>query len=595
MNKLYLIASSFLFSLLLVTSCSESEATTEEPTPDPTPDPVSVSVSFTGSVASDTGFSFSAGDNIAVSAYDTDANVFASSVKYTYATGGTFSSSSPIEFIEEEDGKMAYLAVYPYMSIPTDKIASFTVESDQSTESNYNASDLMSSAVSSTSSATPALSFSRLLSSVVISIDYSEVETSGATATLSAVSSVEYNLSTLSATVPTSASSIKMLSSGDNFKAIVAPQTFEAGAFVAVIEVGGESYPVNLSSEVSVGGGQEVTIPVTIFDGTITVSDPIISDWTSSSFDNEESDDQVEDDGTPATISIADLTAPYSLYYSDLGGSRTIAVVSNKEQVSFEYDTSATWLSVSSVGSKQGLLALAISENDGEERSAVITITAGVEGNTASTELTINQGANGSSSAYAVGDLVYDEAGEANGIICYVSDDGTQVMALSFEVTYLPFASASLDSDGYDTGLADLYSNSGVGYADDCMAYLQSQSYYTDDYFPAFAWAASLGDGWYIPTRYDWITCIMPAFLGTETDSSGNYMLVTELNDTMVAAGGTSYDNNDYENIRYWTCSLADGNAGAKAYITKLCGNTTTKVAKTSATPYARAVKYVSM
>lgn len=589
MNKLYLIASSILFSLLLVTSCGESETTPDEPTPDPTPDPVTVSVSFTGSVAGDTGFAFSDGDNVAVSAYNTDAEVFANSVKYTYASSGGFSSSSPIEFIEEEDGQMSYLAVYPYMSIPSDKIISFTVESDQRSQSSYNASDLMTSALSSTSSAKPALSFSRLLSNVVISIDYSEVATSGATATLSAVASVDYNLSTLSATVPTSPSSIKMLSGDDEFKAIVAPQIFEAGAFIAVIEVGGESYPVNLSSEVSISGGQEVTIPVTIFDGTITISDPIINDWTSSSFENE------EDDGTPATISIADLTAPYSLYYSDLGGSVTIAVVSNKEQVSYAYDTSATWLTVGSVGSKESLLALSIAANDGEERSAVITITAGVEGNTASTELTITQGGSGSSSAYALGDFIYDDAGEPNGIICYVSDDGTQVMALSFEVAYLPFASSSLADDGYDTGLADLYSNSRVGYADDCMAYLQGQSYYTDDYFPAFAWAASLGDGWYIPTRYDWVTCIMPAFIGTETDSSGNYMLITEFNDKMVEAGGTSYDNGEYEDVRYWTCSLSDGNAGSKAYITKLCADTTTKVSKTSGTPYARAVKYISM
>ena len=91
---------------------------------------------------------------------------------------------------------------------------------------------------------------------------------------------------------------------------------------------------------------------------------------------------------------------------------------------------------------------------------------------------------------YKVGDL-YDENGK-RGVVFEVSADGKHGKIVSFNETKLKWANSEFDSWEEEIG-ADSETNGAVN-----MAVVQCIPNWREKY-PAFAWCADLGEGWYLP------------------------------------------------------------------------------------------------
>lgn len=239
----------------------------------------SLEVNFSAAVtsrATDTGFV--TGDQISVSAYDVNDDLYVKNISYTYGSS-LFSSSSPIEY-KYEGSQLSFIALYPYTEISDSKNVSFSVKTDQNSGDNYTLSDLMLSSVEATTASTPQLTFDHILTKVIVNIVSSDVDVTNAQATLNALTTVNYNLSTLTSTTSGSASEITMASNGTNsYKAIIVPQAISSNVTLGSISVGSTNYEYCLSANINILAGKEYIINATIKDGLVTFDVPIIKDW----------------------------------------------------------------------------------------------------------------------------------------------------------------------------------------------------------------------------------------------------------------------------------------------------------------------------
>lgn len=221
---------------------------------------------------------FESGDEISVTAYNTDSSTYAENISYSYSDS-SFSSSSPIKY-SGTDHQLAFRAIYPYVEMDDNKSATFRVESDQSSGSNYTLSDLMSSYVDYTSSTSPQLIFSHLLTKVVLNITSTDVEMINVVASVNASAGVEYNFGTLTSTTQDSPENITMASNGVNsYKVIIAPQTISSSNSFGSIEINGSNYSFGYTTDVNMAAGKEYTIDAAILNGEIIFENPIINDW----------------------------------------------------------------------------------------------------------------------------------------------------------------------------------------------------------------------------------------------------------------------------------------------------------------------------
>ncbi len=230
---------------------------------------------------------FEANDAISVTAYTSDGAIYESNVEYSYVND-IFTSDSAIAYSSSTQ-ELSFRAIYPYVEMADDKSVSFSVAIDQSEGTNYTLSDLMSSYVSSTSSATPTLVFDHLMSKIIINLTSDGVEMVDVLVNLNAVADVNYNLSTLSSEVSGSATAITMCGNGVNsYKAILAPQSIAANTTFGTISVGGVDYDISLVAALSLKGGSQYTIDATLTeDGGIIFDSPMINDWDERALDED--------------------------------------------------------------------------------------------------------------------------------------------------------------------------------------------------------------------------------------------------------------------------------------------------------------------
>ncbi|MFR9635708.1 MAG: fimbrillin family protein [Rikenellaceae bacterium] len=263
----------FCLSALFAVACTEG---IEE---DVTLDANTGAVNFEATMttrATDT--EFENGDEISVVAYSADGTAYAQNVLYTYS-GALFSSDSPIMKTESSQ-ELSYLAVYPYTTIGDDKKVNFSVQEDQSAENNYTLSDLLSSSVEATSSTSPQLIFTHLLSKLVINIDSEDVTTADAVATLNAVTDIEYNLESAEYTTSGDVKAITMASDSDtSYKALLVPQVIAANSVFGSVVFGGTTYEFTFGSDITIESGYVYTLNATIVGDKITFGNAIINDW----------------------------------------------------------------------------------------------------------------------------------------------------------------------------------------------------------------------------------------------------------------------------------------------------------------------------
>lgn len=284
-NNIILLTTLFLLSL---SSCQKSGSIDEESL-NLDPDAIKFMATMT-SRATDT--AFESGDQISVTAYSSTGAIYADNVRYTFSDN-LFTSDASIKFAGDNQA-LSFRALYPYVEMPESKVVEFSVKSDQSSGSNYTLSDLMSSYVNPTTSMTPTLSFDHLMTKFIINVTSADVEMVNVISTINAVSSVEYNLTTLSSTPIGTAQAITMANDGINsYKAIIAPQEIEANTTFVTITVADVPYEISFSQSVSLLGGKQYTIDITIIDGKIVFDSPLINDWEEGEFPEvEEFDDR---------------------------------------------------------------------------------------------------------------------------------------------------------------------------------------------------------------------------------------------------------------------------------------------------------------
>lgn len=308
------------FAVLATVSCQQSLTTT-----DPSVEEDSSTITFLGDVgtrATDT--QFEEGDEISVTAYDSEGAVFAGNVLYSYS-GSLFSSDSPIRY-ESEDQELSFKALYPYVEFSDSGDFSFSVLSDQSSADGYTLSDLMSSSVSSTTSVTPSLTFSHLLTKVIINFSTVDVDMSDAVTTLSVLTGVDYNINTQGYVATGAAEAVMMSGNGVNsFKAIIVPQNIESGVHFGEIVVGGESYEIIFENGKIFKAGSEYEFDLTIREGSLSFVSSYINDW-------DDGDDSSEGSSEFSLSEVSSSSYPYSsktwivtdsvASYSDFAGLR---------------------------------------------------------------------------------------------------------------------------------------------------------------------------------------------------------------------------------------------------------------------------------
>ncbi len=253
--------------------------------------------SITFSATAPEGESFSSGDKLSVYAYDTAGTLYEANQGYSYSSG-SFSASTPITYSSATQ-TLNIVALYPQKSsyATLEDWTSFTVYTNQSTVGTYDASNLMMATVQAKdNNDKPELTFSRLLSKVVVNVESKDDSipiTSLESVKLTAYTKVSGSISAAgvaSFTADTSAE-VTMSSDGlsngvDVYKAIVAP----SGTIKGSITMSDDSYSgsTSFTDDSVLEAGQVYTVNLTIKNMEVEVTSVTITDWDSYDGDDTE-------------------------------------------------------------------------------------------------------------------------------------------------------------------------------------------------------------------------------------------------------------------------------------------------------------------
>lgn len=276
-----------LLCSLIVVACGKSNPE-KKPTPTPEPQPQKESVSFKGTIkpisrATDNGFEN--GDAIGVFAVEkTTSNVsgkllasnYADNVKYVYSNGLFTGATSVIEQPTDKP-QMYYKAIYPYSSGLKNEFI-FTVNTDQSTTSNYTLSDLMTADTEATTSTTPNLVFSHKMSNIIINIQYEEKPGGSEQLKFNNVlveAKANINENTFAAFGGTM-SVIASENGNNSFKVVLPPQTIAKDVTLFTLKVGSKTFTFSPKEELIWRSGMQYTYDMAVNkDGVISFTSSI--------------------------------------------------------------------------------------------------------------------------------------------------------------------------------------------------------------------------------------------------------------------------------------------------------------------------------
>lgn len=253
-------------SAALVASCSSNG---EEVRPDQKQESVSFTASMkTLSRATET--SFEENDQIIVYAVKDEGNGtelkasgnYANYVKYTYR-GNKFVNDQGI--VRPTEFGVRYFAMYPntISSVPTFR---FNVKTAQGASGQYTMSDLCTAVSDVTTAKEVNLIFSHRLSHVVVNLQGEALGTGTATVKLNNVNTgcnVDLNANTF--TAYESRSTVYCADNGTNsYKAIIVPQTIEAGSPFLTVTLNGKEHTLKATSDINLTSGKQQVFNLTI-------------------------------------------------------------------------------------------------------------------------------------------------------------------------------------------------------------------------------------------------------------------------------------------------------------------------------------------
>ncbi|MFI3287229.1 MAG: fimbrillin family protein [Rikenellaceae bacterium] len=262
MQKFYPLV---LGALFLATACQTQIASVEEEVA--STQGVSFATAIDSRVA---GSVFESGDLISVSAFSDEALsvLYADNVEYEYSNG-IFSSEDPILYnLFDDIDALTFRAIYPSQT-QFDSEFAFSVFSDQSEGDNYMFSDLMIAQTEATTSVKPVLSFSRLLTQIVVDVrDQDGTVIDDAKVIVYGMTSVDVNLNTGDLAPSGSAQGITAADNGNgSYKVVLPAQSYEAGdIFIEVIESDGTVTTKELPSGMTLESGSSYNVDITIVE-----------------------------------------------------------------------------------------------------------------------------------------------------------------------------------------------------------------------------------------------------------------------------------------------------------------------------------------
>lgn len=180
---------------------------------------------------------------------------------------------------------------------------------------------------------------------------------------------------------------------------------------------------------------------------------------------------------------------------------------------------------------------------------------------------------------------VYD-----GGIVYSISDDGTTAMIFSVNQELIAFSDGTINV--YGSGIAtDNYDG-----AANTAAILALEGY-SSTTFPAFAWCESLGEGWYIPARYELID-VFTYVLGDATGADAEGQVDSGIMATLDAIGAEQFMTDTWYNSS--TASEHNTTDGVKNRMTEF--QTDTGYSKVNSNHYSsmnarytRAIKQIKL
>lgn len=288
-----------LIPALIAGGCSGGN---DSPEPTPTPNPpaqeklvIKISPSVTGSRATDYGFesgdciglyvvNYSAGKPGALS----NSGNHVSNMRFTY--NGTWNPDSQVTWADKETHADFYV-YYPYSTVKSVTAHEFAVKADQSTESAYKASDLMTGKtldVAPTSSAI-AIPVSHAMSRASIYLEAGNGFTAESLSKAKVsvrINGIKCNASVNIASGEVSpvgeATSLMPLLTDNHYQALVVPQTVEANNLITVT-VDGREFNLQKGFTFESGKNHKFTITLSKTSAGVNVN---ITPWTDDDTDN---------------------------------------------------------------------------------------------------------------------------------------------------------------------------------------------------------------------------------------------------------------------------------------------------------------------
>lgn len=304
MKNLHLSTWMLGLALLIASGCSsEDSPETPKPLPEPVPGqmPISLHCGIANIVSKATDTAFEAGDRIGLYVVNYNGDTVGSlqstgnyvdNMPFTYGNGAWTPQSTV--YWKDETTPADFYAYYPYGSNPKD-VAAYPVEvkTDQSKEANYKASDFMWGKTGKTYPTEKAvnITLSHLFSCAVVEL----VAGSGFTDNDLAASDVQVqlnnarhqatvNLSNGTVTPASGTGSISFLrTTGNEFKALVIPQSIPESSNFITVTLGGKTYSMEKGFTFVGGHRYQFTLTVRKTSNGINVD---INDWVDEDIDN---------------------------------------------------------------------------------------------------------------------------------------------------------------------------------------------------------------------------------------------------------------------------------------------------------------------
>lgn len=270
---------SALMCSLAVIACDKETRNNQDPMPK------DQGISFIGQIgassrATDTGFE--KGDAISVYAIKKttsnpsgtlQATNYADNAKFVYENGLFVAADVPSVIEQPTDGSpLFYKAVYPY-SANVGNAFSFAVKTDQSTGTNYTASDLMVAETVATTELKPELTFNHRLSNILLEVRYEEKPAGSEELYFNNVKvNASVNLTNNTFTSTGTTTNVKASPCGTNlFRVVLPPQSIVKGAGLITLKVGGKTYQYNAHEDLTWRSGMQYSYYATVKkNGTIT-------------------------------------------------------------------------------------------------------------------------------------------------------------------------------------------------------------------------------------------------------------------------------------------------------------------------------------